>query len=101
MNDTNVHKINIYCMDWDSTGRRETIVVKDAASGTVLDTRSLTSSFNAGVWLSWTFRGSVRFEVTNNGAPNAVVQGMFFDESPLVYDFSGNADGGTLSCYAY
>ncbi|MEP6602079.1 MAG: hypothetical protein ABJB49_09770, partial [Nitrospirota bacterium] len=77
MSDQAQHQVALYCLDWDSTTRRQTIDVLDG-NGNVLNTQSLTSSFNAGVYLVWTVSGHVKFRVTVNSGANAVVSGLFF-----------------------
>ena len=68
---------------WDLTTRRQTIAVKDAATGAVLNTQNLNSSFNGGLYLSWTITGHVKLVFTNVGSSrNAVVSGLFFDSFP-------------------
>src|SRR5262249_39616023 len=60
------------------------IDVIDAASGTVLDSRTV-SSFSGGQYLVWNVSGHVQFQVTNlvNGS-NAVISGLFFGGAPAV-----------------
>ena len=71
----------LYALDWDSTIRTETIQVIETATGTVIDTRSL-SGFHNGVYLVWNVQGDVIFKVTNtNAASNAVLSGLFFGGS--------------------
>ena len=72
------HKMSVYGLDWDQTGRAETIDVVDASSGVVLDRRSM-SSFVYGAYLSWTVSGHVQLRVTRTAGSNAVVSGLFFD----------------------
>ncbi|HEV8042956.1 MAG TPA: SBBP repeat-containing protein [Bryobacteraceae bacterium] len=74
--DSNTHQVALYCLDWDSTARREKVDVLDA-NGNVLNTQSLTSSFNAGVYLVWNLSGHVKLRVTVTGGPNAVATGLF------------------------
>jgi len=74
---TATHQVALYFLDWDSTARRQTIDVLDA-SGTVLNTQSLTSSFNGGVYLVWNVSGHVQFRITRNAGANTVVSGLFF-----------------------
>ena len=62
----------IYAVDWDSGGRAENVSVLDAVTGTVLDTRSL-SSFSNGQYLVWTIKGHVTISVTQT-SPNAVIK---------------------------
>ncbi len=76
--DGQTHQVALYCLDWDSGGRAESIEVSDAATGAVLDTRSITA-FTGGRYLVWNVSGQVRLRVTRTGGWNAVVSGLFFD----------------------
>src|SRR4029077_18978862 len=78
ISDTATQQVALYFLDWDSTFRRQTIDVLDA-SGTALNTQSLTSSFNGGVYLVWNVSGHVQFRITWNTGVNAVISGLFFD----------------------
>ena len=70
--DAQHHKLSVYCVDWDSSNRNETLQLLDAATGTVLDSRNI-SNFHGGIWLSWTISGDVTLNVINNavGVDNA------------------------------
>jgi len=74
--DNNTHQVAVYCLDWDSTARRQTVDILDG-NGTVLNTQSLTSSFNGGVYLVWNVSGHVKIRVTRTGGDNAVLSGLF------------------------
>jgi hypothetical protein len=50
----------------------------DAASNAVLDTRAI-SSFGSGIYESWSIKGHVQIQVTNNAGVNGVVNAIFFD----------------------
>ena len=65
-------------LDWDNQGRSEQIQISDAATGTVLDTETI-SSFSGGVYLDWTVSGHVRDHDHTTGGPNAVLSGLFLD----------------------
>jgi hypothetical protein len=80
--DTNItdsasHQVALYCLDWDSANRQQTIDVLDS-NGAVLNTQTLTTSFNGGVYLVWNVTGHVKFRVTSSAGVNAVVSGLFF-----------------------
>jgi hypothetical protein len=75
--DANTHQVALYCLDWDSTARLEKVDALDA-NGNVLNTQSLTSSFNGGAYLVWNLSGHVQLRVTVTGGPNAVATGLFF-----------------------
>jgi hypothetical protein len=77
MTDANRHRIAFYFIDWSAAGRSQTIDVLNAATGAVLNTRTL-SSFTAGQYLIWDITGHVRFRLTRRAGPNAIVNGMFF-----------------------
>ncbi|MBU1042877.1 MAG: immunoglobulin domain-containing protein [Candidatus Omnitrophica bacterium] len=79
--DGQTHQVAIYCLDWDSTVRRQTVEVVNADSGAVLDTRSLNTSFNGGAYLVWDISGSVIIRVNKTSGDNAIINGLFFGES--------------------
>src|SRR5215469_8415100 len=99
LTDGNAHQVGLYAVDWDNLGRTETVSVADAATGIVLDTRSI-SSFSNGEWLLWNLTGHVIMTITlaSNSNPNAsaVVSGIFFDPAgPLIPDFVISATPST------
>jgi O-glycosyl hydrolase len=78
LTDGKAHQVALYCLDWDHLGRSQSIQVTDAATGTILDTRSL-SNFGSGQYLAWTLSGHVKITISNNpGSWNAVLGGIFF-----------------------
>ncbi len=77
LTDSAVHRVALYSLDWDSTARREKIDVLDGG-GNVLDTQTLSTSFNGGVYLVWNVGGYVQFRITRIGGANAVASGLFF-----------------------
>ncbi|MGA2716917.1 MAG: hypothetical protein ABSG41_27840, partial [Bryobacteraceae bacterium] len=72
------HQISLYAVDFDSAGRSERIDIIDPSSGSVLDTRTLTS-FSAGQYPVWNITGHVTIQVTQLSGPNAVISAVFFD----------------------
>ena len=78
--DQSPHQVAIYCLDWDSSGRAQTVDVLDAATNAVLDTRSLTG-FSGGAYLVWNITGHVKLRLTWASGFNAVVGGVFFGGS--------------------
>ncbi len=72
------HQISLYAVDYDSSGRAERIDIIDPSTGSVLDTRTLTS-FSGGQYPVWNITGHVTIQVTQLLGPNAVVSGLFFD----------------------
>jgi hypothetical protein len=76
--DGNSHPVGFYCLDWDARNRAERFDIIDLASGTVLDSRTV-SGFSNGQYLIWNLHGNVRVRVTLTGGDNAVVSGIFFN----------------------
>ena len=63
LTDGNPHRLALYNLDWDSTARAQRVDILDASSGSVLDSRSVTS-FNGGQYLVWTLSGHVTIPLT-------------------------------------
>jgi hypothetical protein len=81
--DGNTHKLSFYAVDFDHQGRAETITLKDAGTGSVLDTESI-NTFDHGQYLAWNISGNVDVTVTRTAGVNAVVSGLFFDPTATV-----------------
>jgi hypothetical protein len=78
LTDAAVHQIAVYIIDWDGgNARAERVEVVDAASGAVLDIRTV-SHFAGGQYLVWNVTGDVRLKVVRTGAHNSVVSAVFF-----------------------
>lgn len=76
--DGKTHPFTMYLVDWDTTGRAETIQIVDATTGKILDTRKITN-FNTGEYAQWNISGHVTVNVTCDAGLNAVVSGLFFN----------------------
>lgn len=72
------HAVALYMIDWDSSGRSQTVQLLDAATANVLDTQ-VVSSFAGGRYYVWRVTGHVTIRVTRGGGPNAVVSGVLID----------------------
>ena len=76
-NDGAQHRVAVYCLDWDTTARAQTVQIVDG-NGAVLNTQNMTG-FHNGQYLVWQLSGHVKIQVTNSvGGSNAVVSGLFF-----------------------
>jgi hypothetical protein len=75
-NDNRTHQFAVYCLDWENSGRGETLAITDTA-GNVLDSRSVTN-FGGGIWVVWNVSGHVQLRGTRTAGSNAVLSGMFF-----------------------
>ncbi len=78
LSDGQPHQIALYGLDWTG-GNQEVVEIRDAATDTILDSRSLTS-FASGTYLVWKISGHVTIRVRNLlSTGNALVSGLFFD----------------------
>lgn len=77
LTDGNPHQVAIYAVDWDQASRGQSVTVRDAASGVMLDGRTL-SGFGNGVYLVWTITGHVTIQISCTAGVNAVISGIFF-----------------------
>lgn len=78
LTDGAAHQVAVYGLDWDGVGRTQRIDVVNAATGAVLDSRTMTN-FSGGQYLVWRLQGHVRLDVVRTGPANAVLSGIFFD----------------------
>jgi hypothetical protein len=74
--------LHLYAVDWDSTARRESIVVNDGSGPRTID---LSSEFKNGAWVSFPISvaaaGSVTITVNHEAGSNAVLSGVFLGET--------------------
>jgi Bacterial Ig domain/Matrixin len=75
--DGQAHQIAIYSADYDNWGRQQRFDLVDAATGAVLDSRTM-SGFGGGQYLVWNVQGHIAIQVTKLAGPNALVSGAFF-----------------------
>ena len=70
--------LHLYAVDWDSTARRENVIVND---GTTTKTVAITTDFSAGAWMHFPVSvgsgGSVLITVNRVAGANAVLSGVF------------------------
>jgi hypothetical protein len=82
------HDLELYFLDWGSNARGEQVTIKNASTGAVLNTETL-SSFNSGVYLEWAVSGNVLFTITRTSGANAVLSGLLFDAPAASAAFIG------------
>ena len=80
LGDGQTHDLELYFDDWDNKGRSEQVQISNAATGTVLDTETI-SSFTNGVYLDWEVSGNLVITITREAGANAVLNGLFLDSS--------------------
>jgi hypothetical protein len=77
LTDGRVHQVALYALDWDSDTRIQRVEVRNAATGALLDSRTMTR-FQNGQYLVWRLTGRVTIHVTRTAGANGVVSGLFF-----------------------
>jgi len=74
-------RLHVYALDWDTTGRRQTVTV---TCGSVVQTLALTSSFAQGAWLHFPVAAaagsSCTITATRTAGANAVISGIFLGD---------------------
>src|SRR5262249_31936829 len=89
--DARRHRFALYCLDWDTSLRSQTVEVLDANSGTALSTQTL-SNFHGGRYLVWDIKGHVKIRFAENAGYNAVVSGLFFSPAAAQASLQGAVD---------
>lgn len=77
LSDGQSHQVALYMVDWDSTGRAQTVQLSDGTTGAVLDTQTV-SGFHNGQWLVWNITGHVKITITRTAGMNAVASALMF-----------------------
>jgi hypothetical protein len=74
--DTNTHQLALYFLDWDNSGRTQTVTILDATTQAILGTQTV-ANFRNGAYLVWNIKGHVTIQFTRTAGSNAVVSGVF------------------------
>jgi hypothetical protein len=90
--DGKTHRLGIYCLDWDASGRSQTVDVLDRATGAVLNSQTL-AGFSGGRYLAWDIRGQVNLRFKKESGFNAVLMGLFFDQATTQFGGSSSSSG--------
>ena len=94
LTDSQAHDLTLYAVDFGGQDLNEEIQVVNAATGTVMATKTLWS-FEEGVYLQWVVSGNVLIKVTNLSGPAAVLSGLFFDPPTTAATYLSGEDGTT------
>ncbi len=81
ISDGRAHQIALYMLDGDNGNRSQTVQVLDTATGTVLDSKSISTFYRTGAYVVWNIKDNVTFKIMSDSGPNAVISGLFFDPS--------------------
>ncbi|HVK59626.1 MAG TPA: hypothetical protein VM735_12655, partial [Candidatus Kapabacteria bacterium] len=90
------HRVALYFLDWDHSGRRQTLEIFHSDTGALLTTRSI-ETFQNGTYLVYDLQGRVTLRLRPQ-VGNAVLSGIFFDAAvasvatPVL-----NPNGGTFT----
>lgn len=74
------HRLAAYFLDWDNIGRSERVELIDVATGSILDSRTI-SNFQNGIYEVWEVSGDVMIRVTPISG-TAVLSALFVDPVP-------------------
>jgi hypothetical protein len=88
------HKVSLYVLDWDALSRVDQIDVLDATGTTVLATQTV-SNFSGGKYVSFDLSGHVKIKFTSAGPVNAVLSGLFVDNTAITYPPPAAVNGTT------
>jgi hypothetical protein len=72
------HQVALYATDFDGWERTMRVDVLDAATGAILDSRTV-ADYGGGRYLVWSVKGHVTLQLTNTSPANAVLSGVLFD----------------------
>ena len=76
LTDGNAHRVAVYFLDWDAS-RTQTITILDAATGAVLDTRSI-ANFHNGEYAVWTLQGNLIIQASPVNFAGPLVGALLF-----------------------
>lgn len=85
LTDGKAHRVAFYFLDWDHKGEVNTVEIRDAVFGDLLETRSF-PAFADGHYAVYELRGPIRVRISN-AAPQAAnaqatISGIFFGDKP-------------------
>ena len=92
--DGQLHNLELYFVDWDTTVRSESVTISDAVTGAMLSTQTV-SSFHSGAYLEWAVSGNVLITFTKLSGVDAVLSGLFFDPATVSNAALAAPTGGT------
>jgi hypothetical protein len=75
--DSQTHQLALYVLDFENSGRAESISILNASTNAVLVTQPLTS-FGGGVYAIFNVTGHIQVKVAYSSGLNAVLSGLFF-----------------------
>ncbi|HUS36341.1 MAG TPA: glycoside hydrolase family 9 protein [Verrucomicrobiae bacterium] len=75
------HRVALYLLDWDRTGRVQRFDILDPSNNAVLNSTNV-SDFGEGKYLVFDLKGNSRVRISRVAGNNALIAGVFFDPAP-------------------
>ncbi len=96
--DTKIHRLALYCLDYENKGLKQYIDIFNLDTGSILTSYYL-SNFTKGAYVRFDVRGKVGVKFRREVGASAVVSGLFFDtfeSKSLTPNVVLNWDGSTV-----
>ncbi|HEY4416435.1 MAG TPA: alpha-L-rhamnosidase C-terminal domain-containing protein [Verrucomicrobiae bacterium] len=78
---TNTHQVALYFADWDNKERQLAVEMFDAKTLNLVAPVKVVTNFSGGKYLVYTYNKSMKFRIDQVRGDNAVLGGIFFDDS--------------------
>ena len=79
---TELHRVSIYCLDWERANRSQTVEIRNTATGALIDSRNVIN-MGEGIYLRWNISGNVTIRIIKTSSSSTVVGAIFFDRPTL------------------
>lgn len=74
------HEFSLYFVDWDDSGRRTAVEMFDLETRRLITPIRIVRDYTGGKYLTYRYNRPVRFRINHVRGPNAVLNGIFFDD---------------------
>jgi len=79
------HEFSLYFVDWNDSGRRTAVEMFDLETRRLIAPIRIVRDYTEGKYLTYRYHRPVRFRINHVRGPNAVLNGIFFDEPDNTY----------------
>jgi hypothetical protein len=79
LNEATEHTITLYFLDWDRKGRRSAVEIFDLETRRLIAPVRIVRDYSGGRYLTYQYKGSIRFRINHVRGPSAALSGIFFD----------------------
>jgi hypothetical protein len=80
VNDSQKHRLAVYFVDWDASGRRSAVEIFDLKTLKLLAPVQLIKEYQNGKYMVFNYSGPIRIRVNHVRGNNAALSGIFFDD---------------------